>query len=492
MRFALASAGERSLPPDDFLSAAPAQRPTHVRYYVLAALLVITVANYLQRNSIGPLESTIRSALATDKTRMGAAGAAFFWVYALMQIPSGRLAQRIGPRLALALYCVGWSIAAAAMALSFSVYDLIAYRGIMGAFQAGIFPCATLIMVAWLPPSRRGFASALLNSFMLIGGITASHLTGFLLTPLGWRWVMIAYAAPGVLLGIWFYWWFRNRPEQHPKVNAEELAVIKSPDPAAKTGTATAEATKASSPIVLRAILLSVPLWLICAQQFCRAGSNRFLDGWLSTYLQEEPLKHLVDDDLREVRIADTDTWFSLSLKELYRQKKISDRRKEYASHLTALPSYGAILGGPIGGLLSDGLLRRFGRRRIARNGVACASLLLAVCCYLPVFLVASAEWQVFFFSLGYFVATLAAPCAYALSMDVGGKNLPIVFGAMNMVGNFGAAAVFQSVPLVNKYLGGWNSAIILFIGMHAAAAIIWLFLNPNRPIGDSGEEPKT
>jgi MFS transporter, ACS family, D-galactonate transporter len=441
------------------LNTAIAQRPTHVRYYVLAALLVITIVNYLQRNSIGPLESTVRNALETDKTMMGAAGAAFFWIYALMQIPAGRLAQRWGPRLTLALYCVGWSIAAAAMALSVSVYDLIAYRGIMGAFQAGIFPCATLIMVAWLSASRRGFASALLNSFMLIGGILASHLTGILLAPLGWHWVMIAYAAPGIVLGTWFYLWFRNRPNEHRGVNAGELAIIRGPDVAGTTETTTAERT--ASAIPWRAILLSVPLWLICAQQFCRAGSNRFLDVWLATYLQEVPLRSMEGEDAR----------------------------KEYASHMTALPSYGAILGGPFGGLISDGLLRRIKRRRIARNGVAAVALALAVCCYLPVFLVKSAELQVFFFSLGYFMATLAAPCAYALSMDVGGKNLPIVFGAMNMFGNFGAAAMSQAVPLVNDYLGGWNSAIMLFIAMHAVAAVIWFFLNPNRTIGESASK---
>lgn len=424
---------------------------------MLAALCVITITNYLQRNSIGPLESTIREKLETNETMTGLAGAAFFWIYALLQIPTGKLAQRWGPRLALTIYCIGWSIATAAMALSISVFDLIAYRGIMGAFQAGIFPCATLIMVAWLPASRRGLASALLNSFMLVGGITAKHVTGFLLAPLGWRWVMLSYAAPGVLLGIWFYWWYRNRPDEHPGVNAGELAIITGPE---KIITETEAVKKMPSPIsafAWRAILLSLPLWLICAQQFCRAGANRFLDGWLPTYLQEGPLRSM--DDKAE--------------------------RKAYASHLSALPDYAAIIGGPIGGLISDFLLRRFRRRRIARNGVAIFSLMLAVACYIPVLFVASAEWQVFFFMIGYFVATLAAPCAYALSMDVGGKNLPVVFGAMNMVGNFGAAAMLQAVPLVKDSFNTWNAAIILFIGMHAAAAIIWLFLNPNRTIGE-------
>lgn len=433
-----------------------------MRYYVLAALCVITIVNYLQRNSIGPLESTIRKALVTDDSMTGLAGAAFFWIYAIMQIPSGKLAQHWGPRFTLSLYCIGWSIAGAAMALSFSIYELIGYRGIMGAFQAGIFPCATLIMVAWLPASRRGLASALLNSFMLIGGITAKHLTAFLLAPMGWRSVIMSYAVPGVLLGFWFSWWFRNRPENHPGVNAEELSIIHGQDPnvAGKVAIEKASSPRSAS-IAWQAVLLSLPLWLICAQQFCRAGANRFFDGWLPTYLQEGPLKSMANEA----------------------------ERKAYASHLSALPDYAAIVSGPIGGLISDYLLRRFRRRRIARNGVAIVSLTLAVACYVPVLFVASAEWQVFFFMLGYFAATLAAPCAYALSMDVGGKNLPIVFGAMNMVGNFGAAAMLQAVPFVKDQFNTWNAAIILFMGMHATAAILWLFLNPNGTIGEQTAE---
>ncbi len=366
------------------MTTALSKKPTHVRYYVLAALCGITIVNYLQRNSLGPLETTIRSALSTNETMTGLAGAAFFWIYALLQIPSGKLAQRWGPRLTLTIYCIGWSIASAAMALSFSVFDLIAYRSVMGALQAGIFPCATLIMVAWLPASRRGLASALLNSFMLVGGIVAKHLTGILLAPLGWRGVIISYAVPGVLLGIWFYWWFRNRPEEHPGVNAEELAVIGGPDPSAGKQSVARATGRSFSSTAWRAALLSLPLWLICAQQFCRAGANRFMDGWLPTYLQEVPLKSMED----------------------------KDERKAYASHLSALPDYAAIIGGPIGGLISDYLLRRFRRRRIARNGVAIVALLLGVACYVPIFFVASAEKQVLLFGLGYFMATLAAPCA--------------------------------------------------------------------------------
>lgn len=455
-------------------------RPTNVRYYVLAALCLITFINYVQRNAFGPLETTIRERLGLAQADTGMAIAAFFLIYALMQIPTGKLAQHWGPRRALAAYSIGWSLAAAALGLSVGVVDLVAYRAVMGALQAGIFPCATLIMVAWLPPTRRAFASAMLNSFMLLGGAAVNNFTGFLLAPLGWRAVLFLYAVPGILVAVWFYAWFRNRPAEHGMVNAEELAIIGDPPPP--------ERARATTRAALAAVLLSAPLWLLCAQQFCRAGASRFGDSWLSTYLQEVPLKDRVADDLRAPR--DGETWFRTALLEAERVKQISDQRKAYANHLTSVPQYAGVIGGLFGGLLSDWLLRRTRRRRVARNGVAIASLGLAIACFAPMFAVASAESQIFYYSLGFFISSFASPCAYALSMDVGGKNLPVVFGAMNMVGNFGAAAMSQVVPEMNKLPGGWTASLILFVAVHAVALVCWLFLNPNRPIGESSDPP--
>ena len=85
---------------------------------------------------------------------------------------------------------------------------------------------------------------------------------------------------------------------------------------------------------------------------------------------------------------------------------------------------------------------------------------------------------------LGMFVSTCAAPCAYAITMDVGGKNLPVVFGAMNMLGNFGAAAITGLVIPLNRWTGGWQGSLILFVSIHAVALLCWLVLNPNRTIG--------
>src|SRR5262245_38811973 len=135
------------------------RRPTSLRYYVLAALLVITAINYAQRNCISPAATTIEADLDVSKVKLDSAMSAFFLAYTLLQVPSGRLAKRWGSRLVLPLYATGWSLALALCVLPWGFPALYSGRLLMGAFQAGIFPCCTLVLSVWYPASQRGLAT---------------------------------------------------------------------------------------------------------------------------------------------------------------------------------------------------------------------------------------------------------------------------------------------------------------------------------------------
>lgn len=435
------------------VTAVNISRPSLVRHIVLGALCFITVVNYVQRNSIGGMVAAIVSDLQTSDEAIGLSGTAFFLAYAMMQIPTGLLAQRWGARRALPLYAAGWSLTTAGMGLAADVSGLIGFRGVMGALQAGIFPCATLVMAAWLPASQRAFASALLNSCMLIGGAIVNNVTAELMLPKGpltWRESLAVYAVPGLAWALWFAWWFRNTPDDHPSVNSAERELI-------AAGRVHPQPTTAER--VSWLVLLSVPLWLICAQQFMRAGGARFIDQWLARYLETVPLRQETDE---AIRLAT-------------------------AKHYSTIPQYAGVIGGLIGGIISDAVLRRTGSRWAARNGVALISLTLGVVCFLPVFALDDAVFQMFFLTAGYFLVMFASPCAYALTMDMGGKNLPLVFGAMNMVGNFGAAAVTGIVPWLNRLTPEtWTASLAMFVGIHGVAAVLWLVLNSRRSLGET------
>src|SRR5262249_42610831 len=165
-----------STPADIPRSPAPAERPTSIRHLVLVALLVITAVNYIQRNCISPAATTIEAELNVTGPELDLAAGAFFLAYTIMQVPSGWLAHRRGTRVILSLYAAGWSLALIGCAVARNFTELYAGRLAMGVLQAGIFPCATLILAVWYPASQRGFATASLNSFMLIGGAAGTML----------------------------------------------------------------------------------------------------------------------------------------------------------------------------------------------------------------------------------------------------------------------------------------------------------------------------
>lgn len=448
-----------------------------IRHLVLAALCVITTINYIQRNSVGGAETTIRTDLNLTRNQTGDVMGAFFLTYALCQVPSGWLAQRWGGRHALTLFAAGWSIVMALTAAATNLPALVGARWAMGALQAGIFPCSTMILAAWYPATRRGFASAILNSFMLTGGVIASWMTGLLIGPLGWRWLFLLYALPGLAWAGWFAWWFRNRPQEHPAVNDAELAIIspeahppakvetakikaelpgvhRSTEPASETRERYAEVQELVRQVVKpsipwAAIFLSVSLWLICFQQFCRAGALRFFDQWLPTYLQEA------------------------------RGQSVQN-----ANFLTIWPLVAGILGGPVGGVLSDFILARTKSRRAARQGVAIGSVLVGLCIYALAYQVSNLTGAVLLACLGLFIMTFSSPCAYALTMDMGGRNLGVIFGTMNMAGNLGAWAFTKFLPrVVTGY--SWDAALLVFAGMHVVAIACWLLINPNGMIGE-------
>ncbi|MFQ3649132.1 MAG: MFS transporter, partial [Gemmataceae bacterium] len=347
-------------------------------------------------------------------------------------------------------------------------------RTLMGIFQAGIFPAATLILAVWYPASLRGTATAMLNSFMLLGGATGSAVVGYLLepvgfpyllsTPLSWRSVFLWYSLPGFVWAVWFFWWFRNRPEEHPSVNAAELALLRSgresdwskqadekkpSQPLQPPWAATSAMPVAPPSVIASRLLLALPLMLLCTQQFFRAAAPRFFEARLPTYLET--------------------------------QRQLGPKE---ATFLAAWPQYAGVVGGLVGGILSDLLLRRTRSRYLARNGVAMFGLVLCLGWYLAAYFVADVYLACMLLAAGSFFFNFSSPAAYALVIDLSGKYLPVVFGSMNMAGNFGAYALVSLWSWMVA-LNGWELALSIWLSLHAVALVCWLLLNPSKSFGE-------
>lgn len=432
-------------------------RPTRTRFLVLSWLCAAAALAYVSRNSISVAESTVRSDLGLTMQQSGWLMSAFFLSYALCSIPAAQFGQHAGSRRALPLFATVWSAATAVTALVSGLGGFLAARIVQGVAQSGLFPTTTITVAKWFPLTGRAFGVGALGSCMSLGGALCAWLTGVLLevfeprVAAGWNWrlTFLIFSLPGIAWALGFWWWFRNEPDEHRRVNAAELQVIQEGQ-ATKAGATPGpnQAGAAALPAPWLALFSSPALWWLCGQQTFRAAGYIFFTSWFATYLQET----------RGVSIA-------------------------HSGFLNMLPLIAVVAAGVVGGALSDGLLRRTASRDVARRWMSMGSLLTCAGLIFWTLVIEDALTAVLVISAGSFFAALASPCAYAMTIDMGGAHVATVNATMNMMGNFGAWAFPVVVPWLLARFGSWDAVLVVFGALYVVGALFWLLLKPEGSI---------
>jgi len=156
-------------------------KPTKVRFFVIAALMLMGVILYIDRYAFGIAQPYIRQELGLSKADFSYAVSSFFWFYAIGQMPAGWLSDSFGPRLLLTSYILVWSFFAATVGLAGSLVMLCLARAAFGLGQAGAFPTASAVVGRWMPAEQRGKASGFVALGGRIGGAVVPILSAGLL-----------------------------------------------------------------------------------------------------------------------------------------------------------------------------------------------------------------------------------------------------------------------------------------------------------------------
>ena len=426
------------------------ETPSPARFLVLAVLCAAASVAYLCRNSIGVAESTIREELDLTESQMGWVMSSFFLAYALGQLPLGWLGKQLGARKAIAGFAAVWSLATAAMSLAtggWAATILLGSRIGNGVAQAGLFPACTASIGRWFPKSTRAVASGSLSSFMSIGGAVGVALTGILVVQLGWRVVFAGYGLAGLAFAVLFLLLFPSPPTRGVSGRIETNENPSQGKPTQENPTDAGERVSLEREPAWP-VFLAPPTWWICGQQFCRAAGQIFFSSWFATYLQET----------RGVTVASS-------------------------GYLNSLPLLGIVAGAFIGGAVSDGVLHWTGSRRLARSGVAAISMLLCAAFVFAAYFIIDPVLAVVMISCGTFCAAIGGPCAYTVTIDMGGKNVAVLFATMNMIGNLGAFAFIRAVPQLVE-VASWDSVLALFAAQMAGTFLV-LVVQPDVAFTD-------
>lgn len=156
-------------------------KPSNTRYFVIAACMLMGIILYVDRYAFGIAQPYIRQELGLSKADFSYAVSAFFWFYAIGQMPAGWLSDKFGPRLLLTSYILIWSFFAATVGLAGSLVVLCFARAAFGLGQAGAFPTASAVVGRWIPPAQRGKASGFVALGGRIGGAIVPILSAMLL-----------------------------------------------------------------------------------------------------------------------------------------------------------------------------------------------------------------------------------------------------------------------------------------------------------------------
>lgn len=424
--------------------SATTDRPTKVRYALLAVATANAFLLYLDRICMGAVVQSLsfQQELGLDKERTGDVLASFFFAYAIGQTPAGWLADRFGPRRMLVTYIVLWSICTAATGFANALWPLLAVRIACGLAEAGAYPASGLLITRWFPFLHRGRANALVAFGGRVGNSLALWLTAGAIAALGsWRPVLWIYGAIGLLLAIATRVIFRDHPDEHPWANQAERDLI-------RTGSPPTAAPRLASP--WKALVRHGGLW------FFNAGAMGLNIGW-----------------------AFLITWLPAYLVEVRGLDRVSASR--YVSIALAFSLSGMLFGGWWCDSLTKRYGQKWGRRLPFLFGSSICVIAYLLCPLLPgPFSVAVACGIVAFAS------DSLGPAVWAVGQDIGGRHVAATMAWSNMWGNFGASAVAKVIPMIlasSLHFADWREVFWLCAGGFVVLGLCALMVDTTRTL---------
>src|SRR5690242_15683619 len=210
-------------------------RATRVRYGVLGFACTLSMITYLDRVCFATVAPYIQDEFHLSNTEKGLLFSAFALAYAMFEVPSGWMGDVFGPRRTLIRIVLWWSLFTALTGaifpypswpwLAFAAMFLV--RFLFGMGEAGAYPNIARAFHNWFPFEERGFAQGTVwMAGRFAGGLSAFAVLALMIrttTPTGepvvlWRHSFWIFGGLGVLWCVIFWWWFRDRPDQHPSV----------------------------------------------------------------------------------------------------------------------------------------------------------------------------------------------------------------------------------------------------------------------------------
>jgi sugar phosphate permease len=401
----------------------PRPRGRNIRWLIIGAITLLVISNYLDRGNLSVAAPLIMHDLGISNTAMGVVLSAFVWPYALMNLPTGWLVDRFGPKLLMTIAAGLWSIVSVLTGFAGSIAQFVGLRVALGISEAPLFPGALKATNAWFPSQEKALATSIYIAATQLGLALSPPLATVLMISFGWPAMFIIIGLLGFVAVLGWLVIYRD-PAEHPWLSREELGYIQAGRSEAATST-----ESALSVAEWAALFRKPPIWTMIVGAFCLQYVFWFYISWLPTYLE--------------------------------RVQHISISR---AGLLAALPFIAGAFGVLCGGKVSDWLVTRGVVPFTARRAVVATGGLLTACTMLATALSTNPTAAVSLLTLGMFTYSLSSGCYWALATEVVQTSRTV--GSVSSIQNFGgflggACAPVATGMLIDRF-GGFDVAIMV------------------------------
>jgi ACS family glucarate transporter-like MFS transporter len=422
-------------------------RPSHVRWRVMALLLVVTALTFLDRLNLSIAGKFIQDEFHIGTQSMGWILSAFVLGYALFQVPAGWLGEKYGPRCVVTAAILWWSLFSAATAIAprlplrhwfGTAWSFALVRFAIGLGEGAAFPNANKIVASWMGAAHRGVGNSIFLAGIGVGGTTAPIAIAWAMNRWGWRTSFYLCGALGVLIAAAWHFYVTDSPAQHPGVNAAELANIQIGRESAARGSTSGRAIS-----LVRLFSNSSVVGLVLSF-FLVGYASYFYYTWFYLYLLQ----------VRHLSVMQGGGWSSS-------------------------PFLAMMLLTPLGGWVSDASVVRFGRRR-GRRFAAWVGLGLASTFLLLGSHVESNSPAIVLLAIGAGFLGFAGSSWWAACIDLAPHHSGPLAGLMNMGGNLGGWVS----PVLTAYMAtrfGWSRALDFAAVTTALGGVAWFMVDAGR-----------
>lgn len=259
-----------------------------VKGHVLPLFVVMFILNYIDRVNIGFVRTHMEHDLGIGAAAYGFGAGLFFIGYALFEVPSNMLLQKVGARIWLTRIMFTWGIVATLMAFIQNETHFYILRFLLGVAEAGFFPGVIYYFTRWLPGVERGKAIAIFLSGSAVASLISGPLSGVLLQIEGfglhgWQWMFAIEGLASVAIGFFVWFWLDSKPHDAKWMTREEQdALVNAIDQEQRER----DAVNTVKP-TLGKLLKDRQIMLFCALYFCIQLTIYAATFWLPSIIKK-------------------------------------------------------------------------------------------------------------------------------------------------------------------------------------------------------------